>query len=154
MNRGISPNALVTYLITKFDSWDRFAERFDFLSITGQTFKAFLDVANDDEVTVIAQTVGARITEEGMLFWSKEVSVQSFIDYLNNRCRFAGYGHFEQAENNHTHTIIIHHGLGHKWSLFLHHSLNQVMIKSLGINGNFETSETDFIVRFSSPNPS
>lgn len=147
-NRGISPNALIGYLLYRFDNWDRFAERFDFFSITADVFQALLDQVTDAEIARIAETIGARVAKEAMLFWAKEATVASFIEYLGNRCRYAGYGHFEYAENDHNHTIVIKHKLGPKWSLFLQHSMDQVLRKSLGISGNYEASETSIVIRF------
>ena len=147
-NRGLSANALMTSLISRFDNWDRFADRFDFFSVTDDLFKAFIDELADDKVIAIAQTLGARIARDGIIFWSKEVSVESLIAYLNNRCRYAGYGNLQYEKKDRKHVVILQHGLGPKWSLFMQQTLDQVLRKPLGITAQFETSETTIVARF------
>jgi len=147
-NRGLSVNALVSSLITKFDSWDRFADRFHFVSLTDDVLQLILAQSSDEQIAQIADTVGARIVGEGMMFWYKEATVESLITYLNNRCRYAGYGNLEYEKKGNTHVIALQHRLGIKWSIYLHHIIDNVLRKRLGIVGRFETSESSVIVHF------
>jgi len=147
-NRGLSANALMTSLISRFDNWDRFADRFDFFSITDDLIKAFLEEVPEDRVVAIAETFGARIARDGIMFWSKEVSVESLVEYLNNRCRYAGYGNLQYEKKDQKHTLILQHSLGLKWSIFIQHTLDQVLKKPLGITAQFETTESSIVARF------
>ncbi|HUK49986.1 MAG TPA: hypothetical protein VLV18_03025 [Terriglobales bacterium] len=147
-NRGLSVNALVSSLISKFDNWDRFADRLPFISTTDELFKTFLSEVDDEKIVSMAETVGPRVVREAMIFWSKETSVDSFVKYLNNRCRYAGYGNFEYEKKGTTHVMALQHSLGSKWSLFLHHVMDNVLRKSLGIVAHFDVSESSVMARF------
>jgi len=147
-NRGVSANALITSLITKFDNWDKIADRFNFFSVTDELFKAFINEVPDERVIAVAETLGARTARDATMFWSKEVSVESLVDYLNNRCRYAGYGNLQYEKRDRKHTLILQHRLGPKWSVFIQHTLDQVLRKPLGIVAQFETSETSIVARF------
>jgi hypothetical protein len=138
----------VTSLISRFDNWERFADRFDFFSLTDDLFKALIGEVAEDKIVAIAQTYGARIARDGIMFWSREISVESLVEYLNNRCRYAGYGNMQYEKKNSKHTIILQHGLGMKWSVFMQHTLDQVLRKPLGISAQFETTETSIVARF------
>ena len=149
-NRGLSVNALVSSLITKFDNWDRFADRFHFISLTDDLLKAILTHMSDEEIATIAETIGTRVAEEAMIFWYKDVSVESLITYLTNRCRYAGYGNMEYEKKGNNHVIALQHRLGNKWSIYLHHLMDTVLRKKLGIVARFEVTETIVIVHFTS----
>ncbi len=148
--RGISANALVSSLITRFNDWDRFADRFDFFSLTDDLFKAFLDEIREERIIAIADTMGARIAKDATMFWSKETTVESLVEYLNHRCRYAGYGSMEYEKKDRNHTIILQHKLGYKWSLFLQHTLDQVLRNPVGIVAQIVISETNVVMHFTS----
>ena len=149
-NRGLSVNALVSSLITKFDGWDRIADRFHFVSLTDDLLKALLAHASDEEIVTIAEGIGFRLATEAMIFWSKEFTVESFIAYLTSRCRYAGYGNMEYEKKGTSHVMALQHSLGVKWSLFLQHLIDNVLRKKLGITPRIEVSETIVIVHFTS----
>ena len=149
-NRGLSVNALVSSLITKFDNWDKLADRFHFIALTDDLLKAILSHMSDDEIATIADTLGSRVAEEAMFFWYKDVSVESLVTYLTNRCRYAGYGNMEYERKGTSHVIALQHRLGYKWSIYLHHLIDNVLRKKLGIVGRFEVTETIVIVHFTS----
>jgi len=147
-NRGLSVNALVTSLLSKFDKWDKLADRFHFVSLTDDLLRAVLAHVSDEEIVAIAENIGSRVAEEAMIFWYKEVSVEVLVTYLTNRCRYAGYGNIEYEKKGAEYVIALQHTLGNKWSIYLHHLMDNVLRKKLGIVARFEITETIVIVRF------
>jgi hypothetical protein len=147
--RGISPNALLSSILTKFANWDRLTEKLVRVSLSEDLFKMIFGYVPAEEIGKMAETHACTTMREGMLFWSKEVSVDSFLSYVENRCKYAGWGQFEHSkEQGERHVIAIRHHLGQKWSAFL----NQCFInslKALGIkNARFETSQGAIVANF------
>jgi len=145
--RAISVNALVGAVILKFIGWDRFADQFHFIAITGDLLEAILSDLTDDEVEQVANTIGTRTAEEGMKFWPAESRVEGFITYLNNRCRYAGYGTMAYETKGVNHVLMIEHKLGRRWSIFLHHVTSNILTK-LGIVAKFDIAEDRIIIHF------
>nr|MDO8133294.1 hypothetical protein [Candidatus Njordarchaeum guaymaensis] len=56
--RRISVNTLINATLTKYAEWDRHIEKFGFISIAGETFKAFLSEVDDQEVEKIGGELG------------------------------------------------------------------------------------------------
>jgi hypothetical protein len=150
-SRGISPNALLSSILTRFTNWDRLAERFGFISVTYELFKAMIEAVPKERLMEIAQTDCARITQEAMMFWSKEISVSSFLAYLEFRCKYAGYGQFEHDRREGNNTVAIHHRLGRAWSNFLELCMGKVLSESLGVIGKFEVAENTIMLKFKPP---
>ena len=146
--RGLSANALMTSLIARFDNWDRFADHFDFFSLTDVLFRKFIDEVEDDRIIAIARQSGATVARDGMLFWSKELTLESLVEYLDNRCRYAGYGSLQYEKKDRKHTLILQHKLGRKWSIFMQHTLDELFKNPLGISAQFDTTETSVVARF------
>ena len=105
---------------------------------------------SDEEIAAIAESVGTRVAEDAMIVWYKNVSVESLVTYLTNRCRYAGYGNMEYERKGNNHVIALQHRLGNKWSIYLHHFMDTVLRKRLGIVARFEVTETIVIVHFTS----
>jgi hypothetical protein len=153
MSRGISPNALLSSILIGFTNWDRLAERFGYISVTHELFKDMIEAVPEERIMEIAQTDDARITQEAMMFWSKEISVSSFLAYLEFHCKYAGYGQFEynREDGSNTVTVAIHHHLGRTWSNFLKSSLDKVLNETLGVVGKFEVAENTVMFKFKPP---
>jgi hypothetical protein len=147
-SRGISPNALLSSILLRFTNWDRLAERFGFISVTYELFKAMIEALPEERLMEIAQTDDARITKEAMMFWSKEINVSSFLAYLEFRCKYAGYGQFEYDMKNGNITVAIHHPLGREWSNFLKLCMGKVLSETLGVIGRFEVAENTIMMKF------
>lgn len=84
------------------------------------------------------------------MFWSKEISVASFLTYLEFRCRYAGYGQFEYSRREDNNTVVIRHNMGITWSIFLKSYIGKVLSETLGIIGKFEVAENTILIKFSS----
>jgi len=148
-NRGLSPNALVSLVLTKMVNWDRFADRIESVTVTDDLFKPIIDEMSEEKVIALAQTVGVRAASDAMMFWSKEVSLDSFLVYLDNKCRYSGYGKLEYENRTRSHVLVLQHDLGIKWSIFLQHVTDGILSKRLNLSPRFETSESNVTIHFS-----
>jgi hypothetical protein len=148
-SRGISPNALLSSILTKFANWDRIADTFVRVSVSQELFRNILDHVPNEEIGRMAEIHAGHTMREAMLFWSKELTIDSFLTYVENRCRYAGWGQFERSkEAGGRHVIAIRHHLGQKWSSFLGQCFDK-SLRTLGIvTSRFEVSEGLVVASF------
>lgn len=149
--RGLSPNALVSMVMTRFAKWDRFADRFHFICVTRELLMGFLDVVEDEKLQHLAEKSGTHTPKEAMVFWFKEVNVESLIRFVDGRCKYAGYGDFEHSEKQGNHTLTIRHELGPRWSAYLKAYFDAALRKTFQIRAEIETTEHAVIMNFRSP---
>lgn len=147
-NRGLSPNALISMIMTRFVEWDRFASRFHFTSLTSDLLKGILEQVDDQILRHLAEARGGPGSKEAMLFWFKAVSVENLLRFLNGRCKYAGYGEFEHQEAQGHSALTIHHELGLKWSLFLEQYLDAALRNVFNIRAEFDTTASSLIAKF------
>ncbi len=150
-DRRLSTNALISSIITKYAEWDRYAEKFGFISLTKDGFRAIIEVAEKDKIIKIAEELGDRIVKEIMLFWFKKMNVETFLASLSLFCRYAGISEYELETEGRDYTLTFHHDLGEKWSNFLAHLLVQGIKSTLGIIPKFDLSKSSVIIRFFVP---
>ena len=108
-SRAVSVNALVSAILLKFIGWDRFADRFRFVALTSDLLQVMLASVSDEEVAKAADTIGTHVAAEGIKFWPTESRLDGFVTYLNNRCRYAGYGKMSYETEGKQHILTIEH---------------------------------------------
>jgi hypothetical protein len=81
-SKGVSVNALISMIMTKYAEWDRYIERFGGITIKPQALKEILEVVDDDKLADIAKRSGSRFPKEFVLFWFKRASLDTYLKSL------------------------------------------------------------------------
>jgi hypothetical protein len=148
-SRGLTQNALVSMIFTKYRDWDRFAEKFGYVSITHETLKFLLNCVDMERLVSAAQESGAQVPKEVVMFWFKKMDTSNFLAYLENICRYAGQAKYQCHVSDGNYIITLRHEFGMKWSYWLKYSLDAALRKNLHIIPQFELTEGEVICTFS-----
>ena len=146
--KRVSVNSLIYNLLLKYVEWDRYSERFGRVLLRPQTLKLVIDLLDDSEIEKIGKDVGKKIPKEFLLFWFKEINLQSFLEYISLLCRYGGFAHHEIESNEGSFMITLVHDLGDRWSLFLKNIIEEGMITTLAIRPRISVSEMSVVVNF------
>ena len=149
-SKGVSVNALISMIMTKYAEWDRYIERFGGITIKPQALKEILEVVDDDKLAEIAKRSGSRFPKEFVLFWFKKANLDTYLRSLKLVCKYKGYAHYELETDGSEYTVILIHDLGEKWSKFLRYVVEGGMKSITGIVPKFEVNDDSLIVRFNS----
>src|SRR6185437_10138279 len=144
-------NALISAMISKYARWDRFAERFGYVSITHEGFREMLDLIDDETLSAHAMRVGARMPTEITLFWFKKLNLQTFFSFIELYSKYNGSYQYELETKGRDHTITFHHILGPKYTIFLRHYFEQAIKNIIGVTPKIEVRQTSLIMRFQGP---
>jgi hypothetical protein len=115
----LSVNSLLTTLITKYAEWDRFAERFGFVSVGRQGFKQLFDLLSDEVLVTHGREVGGKNAPEITRFWFGKLNLETFFSFLAVHSKYSGIYHYELVSNGRTHTITFNHELGPRYNIAL-----------------------------------
>jgi hypothetical protein len=148
---GLTPNALVSMIITEYADWGRYAARFGYVGVTRETLRSLLDLVNAEQIGTLARKIGAEVPREAVLFWFKEANINTFLSYLENICKFGRHAEYECQASGGDYTITLHHDLGIRWSEWLRYSIDEALRKMFGIVAQFESSENEVTLRFHTP---
>ena len=147
-NKRISVNSLISTLMTKYAEWDRFADRFGYVTLTSETFKTILEAADEKEIGELAKVLGARLPKEVMLFWFKRSNLEAFLSYIAIYGKYSNLFQYELEKEGSRYTITAHHQLGENWSTFLKIFIGEAIKETLGIIPEFEVSKSSIVARF------
>jgi len=149
--RTMSTNSFIISILEKFDEWDRQAERFHFMAFPKEQVRD--EFAALEDVTLmkrLAKSAGATVPREMMLFWFKEVSLESFLKYLALQARYQRYAHYEIKHHDEKTTIIAKHDLGPNWSVWLECYIGEAIKTNFGVAPRIESGQNTVRFEFQS----
>jgi hypothetical protein len=149
-SKGVSVNALISMIMTKYAEWDRYVERFGSITIKLQAFREMLEEIDEVKLADIASRSGSRFPKEFVLFRFKRANLDTYLEALKLMCKYKGYARYELESDESGYTVILVHDLGEKWSNFLRHVVEGGMRSITGIVPKFEVSQDSLIVRITS----
>ena len=147
-NNRTSVNALISGMTTKYAEWDRYTERFGFVSLTGELFRSLLEIADEEKIIEVGKRLGVRLPKEVILFFFKKVTLETFLAYVSVFCRYGKVADYELEVKDKEYTITAHHNLGGKWSTFLQAFIGEAIKSELGLSARIDVSEGSVVVRF------
>jgi hypothetical protein len=137
-------NALIGSIFTKYAEWDRFTEKLGFVSISGLFLRELLARLTVEEIGELGREMGKRLPGEMARFWFKQVNVDALIGLISLYCTYAGAGEYELETNGRDYSVVVHHNLGEKWSIYLENLISTASEEALRIRPKFIASE-DFV---------
>ncbi len=146
--KGISVNALLSTILTKYSEWDRNAEKFGITSLTEQAFRGILASTDDETLLKTARELGARVPKEFILFWFKRVTMETFLNYVAPTCKYGGIGACESEADGGNYVLTIQPDFGEKWSMFTRYFLEEGVRNCLGLEVEFDTSKNGVFAKF------
>jgi hypothetical protein len=151
--KGLSVNSLLTTLITKYAEWDRFAERFGYVSVGRQGFRRMFDLLSDEALVAHGRDVGGRNAPEITRFWFGKLNLETFFSFLAVHSKYAGIYHYELSSNSRNHTITLHHELGPRYSVVLANYFDQAIRNIVGVAPKISTGDNSCTLSFDEPRP-
>ena len=148
-NKRVSVNSLISTMMTKYAEWDRFADKFGYVTLTTETFKTILEITDEKKLSELAKVMGSRLPKEVMLFWFKKTDMEAFLSYVAIYGKYSNLFQYELEKEGDRYTITAHHELGDKWSMFLKVFIGEAMKETLRITPEFEVSKSSIVARFS-----
>jgi hypothetical protein len=151
--KGLSVNSLLTTLITKYAEWDRFAERFGYVSVGRQGFRRMFDLLTDEALVAHGRDVGGKNAPEITRFWFGKLNLETFFSFLAVHSKYSGIYHYELVTNGRSHTITFHHELGPRYSIVLANYFDQAIKNIVGVVPKIGIGDNSCTVSFDEPHP-
>jgi hypothetical protein len=149
VKKGITMNSFVVSILERYEEWDRLAEKFRFLGFPMQMVREQYSLIEDQTALErVARNFGAKVPKEMMLFWFKEVSLESFLRYLSLQSKFQGYAEYETSHHGEKIVIVAKHQLGPNWSVWLGAYLGEAIKSNLGVVAEVEFSDNTVKLEF------
>jgi hypothetical protein len=145
-NRTVS--ALVVSILTKYAEWDRYTQKFGFVSVPRSNYKHMVETM--DEEAYLAATDEAPSTFLDMIrFWYKRVDPAVVCAFCDRLSKYVGTTQCEIEERDGDYTITLHHDFGMKYSNHLKRVYETVTRETLRIEPKIDVTRNSIFIRFS-----
>ncbi len=84
-------NAVISSILTKYAEWDRYTESFGFISIPRSGLKLIIESLDDETIRQIAGQIGSNQSKELIMYFFKEIDLDSFVSAISLFSRYAGF---------------------------------------------------------------
>ncbi len=111
-----SVNSVVVGIVRRYLSWGRFQQKLGFMPLHKSMVVAMLDKLAPEEAENIGVMQKDQTIRDFLLF-SSGYSLESFVGWIGLRCEMLGFQLLLKQEAGAT-LVVIHHGMGHKWSAY------------------------------------
>ena len=149
--KGISVNALVNQILTRYAEWDRYAEKFGFVTIAKAGYLAMVDAVPEEELDRLGERIGGTNPREVTLFWFKKLGVESFLRYLNLVSRYSRTVEYEVERQGSDVTLLVRHDMTERHSRYLAHFFAAAIHSIVGAVPRSQTGRNSIVFRFRVP---
>lgn len=140
---------LISTILTKYTEWDRYAQKFGYVSIPAQLFASLLDSVDDGKIVEIAGNSGVDLVKEMVQFWFRRVDRETFFEFMQLLTKYGGVAEYDFESNGKNHVATIHHHFGQKWSDFFATMIKVILKESFGMTlDRLEASKSQLVVEF------
>ena len=138
-------------LLKKYIEWDKYADRFGYITLTRESLRCILHATDDNRPIQSALDYGSTVPKEFLMFWFKELNIDSVLTALSLRCKYANVAQYELKIDGRNYIIILHHDLGIRWYEFFGYTLQQEIKIVLQVLARLEISRNSVVLKFHLP---
>ena len=150
-SKKMNVGSLLSSILSKYAEWDRFTEKYGFVSMPREFLKLMLAIVDIDKLKDAVSTYyGTAGPREFLTFRSKRINIDTVLEHISSVCKYAGSAEYDVGTHAKDHIITIHHDLGKKWSEILALGWADGLIKNtLGLPTHYEITNNSLVIRFS-----
>lgn len=138
-SRKVSLNSFITSILSRYDEWERLAEKFGMMSVPAEDFIAILESIPDAQIEKIARKCGGTVPKAMMDFWFSKVTPEAFLRYLSLRMNYMRFVNHEVITGSEGQFVLTaRHERGRKWSLWSCNYLIEAIKANFGVAATFE----------------
>jgi hypothetical protein len=150
-SREVSVNALIVTVLKKFAEFDRYSEKFEYVTLARETFRLLIQELDDKGVRRAGTKAGKTVPREIAQFWFKDLDVTAFFSFLSNLARYSHLTQYDVKFEGGTYKVALRHNLGVQWSKFLEYYLGEAVGAILKTGATAEHSRNLVLLQFSLP---
>ena len=120
--KRISLNTLASQIFQSHVEYDTYASRAGMISFPKSLLIRLMEGLGEQEVEELSKYIAKNEIKDMTLLLRKEYTLSSFLDTIESWLRVSGfpYRRDEDVTDNHTHTFVIQHDIGKRWSMYFY----------------------------------
>ena len=150
--KGESVNAIVEAELTKLVEFDKFTDEMAYTTVRKAWLSKLIEYLSEDEIREFGRWSAVGPSSETVHFYHGTMDLDSLLEtYEEIGSKYGKFFTFRHESDGTTHTIVLNHGMGMKWSIFLDANLKKVFRDVIGLDLTTRLSDNIFFGRFEAP---
>ena len=119
--KRISLNTLASQIFQSHVEYDTYAGRAGMVSFPKSLLIRLMEGLDEEEVQDLSKHIAKNEIKDMTLLLRKEYTLSSFLDTIESWLRVSGFPYRRDEEDigdNRTHTFVIQHDMGKRWSMY------------------------------------
>ena len=146
---GVSVNAMINSVLKQYAEFTRFQSKLDLLVIHREILRSLLTRLDESESYALGLDMGKEIPNDTILFWKKNVSFESVLEYIEKIiCTYGYIGTFDELETDKHKIIVIRHRLGARGSRFLLGFMKSLIKQTLDLEPEIDVTDYSVKIQF------
>jgi hypothetical protein len=150
-SKGITFNALVSTLITRYIEWDRLAERYGFIALPRQSFRYLISLLDEKQLEKFGKETGLRNAPAITLFWFKRLDRQTFLNFISISAKYCKIWDYEVGRQGTDFLLTVHNDIDPAYSVVHRHYFDQAIRSIVGAVPKVEDKGNAVVFTFSEP---
>lgn len=150
-SRGVTFNALVSSVLTRYLEWDRFAEKYGFVALPRQSYRFLTSLLSEQELAEFGRETGAQNASAIAHFWYKQLGVNAFLAFLAISAKYCGIWHYDLARRGSTFVLTVHNDIAPKYNAVHRQYFDQAIRGILGVVPKVEQKGNAVVFTFPEP---
>lgn len=143
----ISLSALANQIFERYVDWDAFADRYGYVNMRKETFRALVDSTDEKLLVKNAQLAGRQV-RDFLLFKYKRIGLRELLDFLDLQGRYGGIGRLARTQSGSQYTLVYHHDMGRRVSLLIEALTKSAIASVNNLRPKSEISDNSVVMEF------
>lgn len=142
---GISTNALLSVILKSYFEWDEMATQVGYIPMHKYSVMALLDYIQDSDLKQVAANSADKFIDKLPIMAAKS-DLDSYLTLTKIRLQKSGFAFREFTEEDGSTSLMVVHGMGHKWSVFFASRVERI-VSRLGYKPEIDIKDDSWIIR-------
>jgi hypothetical protein len=80
---GVSENALISSILAKYVEWDRYSQKFGFVSLPSEALKAIIKATEPDKLRTAVEEYATSVPKDYIMFRYKKLDIETCLLHLS-----------------------------------------------------------------------
>lgn len=136
-----SVNTLVFSILTKYAEWDRYAQKFGFVSCSRRAYSAIIESVESEKLQSVMEKV-LEVPISMMMLWFGKANTETLLSLFSLIDRYCGLFKHEVEKDGRDYAVTLYHDFGTNFSIFLKRYFEKAIKSIEGIAPRVELGDS------------
>ncbi|MFZ7138738.1 MAG: hypothetical protein ACOWW1_10020 [archaeon] len=142
----LSINAAYNQILDRYVNCFRLVDKLPCLVIPCDVIRDFLYEIPEDKVKKLGKIFGSYLPKHSLFLKGEGLTTENVLEFMKTTCQDSNWYQFNIQNNNGTKNVLLRHGFGRNWSIFLNEYYHTIFKEVLNVKMNSEIGDGSLVI--------